>query len=104
MILLLQILTVEQGATAGVHSYPQMFTVEGFFQMLGVQEGAPSKEELAAAAVYDSMTADWEALEDYLISITPLTALHHIPLRRLCIEQQNLSHMIPLLQRELAMQ
>ena len=83
-----------------MHSYPFMFQIGGFFEVLGAHEGAPSKEELAAAAAQDDMTADWEYLEYYLAGITPETATSHVPLVT-CDRQLDLADMVPLLQREL---
>ena len=68
--------------------------------MLGAHEGAPSKEELAAASALDDMTADWEYLEHYLASIMPETATGHVPLVN-HDRQLDLSDMVPMLQQEL---
>ena len=97
----MQIATVEQGAIACVHSYPYMFTIGGVFEVLEARTGAPSKHALAAAALEDDMTADWEYLEHYLASITPETALDHVPLVSQDVRLSEPADMVPLLQREL---
>ena len=63
------------------HTYPYIISPQdGYFEMLGLQLGATSKDSIADAAVVDDMTAEWEDLQLYLTEITQHQAMYHVPL------------------------
>ena len=54
--------------------------MDGIFEAVQAQTGAPSKEEIVAASAVNDMAADWDHLEKHLERIVSQKLSGHVPL------------------------
>ncbi|DBA80153.1 TPA: hypothetical protein ACH3X2_007626 [Trebouxia sp. C0005] len=73
------VLSSRQLSEAMVHAYPHIAVVETLLETLADDKGAPSKDQIVAAAPMNPMTAEWEAFLQYVAKFDSGTWYEYVP-------------------------
>lgn len=73
------VLSSQQLSEAMVHAYPYIAVVETLLDTLADDRGAPSKDQIVAAAPKNPMTAEWEVFVQYVAKFDNGTWYEYVP-------------------------
>ncbi len=80
--MLMQVLSSQQLSEAMVRAYPYVAVVETLLDTLADDMGAPSKDQIVAAAPMSPMTAEWEVFVQYVAKFDSGTWYEYVPVLR----------------------
>lgn len=73
------VLSSQQLSEAMVHAYPYIAVVETLLDTLAEDRGAPTKDEIVAAACLNPMTAEWAEFVEYVARFDSGTWYQYVP-------------------------